>query len=74
MSVEPLRRSKREKRLVFASFNQSEIYRQLSNPHYSMIVDSSDVREAGREGGRKKWWREISQSSYGSREGRMKKQ
>ena len=52
----PLRRSKREKRLVFASLNQSEMYRHLSNPHYPLIDEYSEVWRCGGkgEGGREK--------------------
>ncbi len=43
---EPVRRSKREKRLVFASLNISEMDRQLFNPEggFPMIEVSSEVR------------------------------
>ena len=42
-TIVPLRRSKREKRLLFSNLNQQEIYHHLINgPHYS-VVDFSDV-------------------------------
>lgn len=43
-TIVPLRRSKREKRLLFSNLNQQEIYQHLANPHYSVIDDFSDVR------------------------------
>ena len=45
----PLRRSKREKRLLFSNLNQQEIYHHMINgPHYSMM-EFSEVREREKE-------------------------
>lgn len=39
-----VRRSKREKRLLFASFNLSEMNRQLLDPHHGFpMIDDSEV-------------------------------
>ena len=40
----PLRRSKREKRLLFSNLNQQEIYQHMINngPHYP-VMDFSEV-------------------------------
>ena len=39
-----VRRSKREKRLLFASFNFSEMNRQLLDPHHGFpMIDDSEV-------------------------------
>ena len=39
-----VRRSKREKRLLFASFNLSEMNRQLLDPHHGFpVIDDSEV-------------------------------
>ena len=41
-----VRRSKREKRLLFASFNLSEMNRQLLDPHHGFpVIDDSEVSE-----------------------------
>jgi len=40
----PVRRSKRERRLVFASFKLSEMNRQLLDPHHGFpMIDDSEV-------------------------------
>ena len=42
-TIVPLRRSKREKRLLFSNLNQQEIYQHMINgPHYQ-VMDFSDV-------------------------------
>ena len=56
-AMEPVRRSTREKRLVFTTLNVSEIDKQILDPkHGYPDVDSSDVRTCVRgergEGGR----------------------
>ncbi len=42
---EPLRRSKREKRLMFATFNVSKMDKQILNPGHDFPDIESEVRE-----------------------------
>ena len=43
-TIVPLRRSKREKRLIFSNLNQQEIYQHMVSNTYP-VVDFSDVRK-----------------------------